>query len=67
MEDVLPLPEYKVFLPKGWFNSICASYIICMDPDLGMGWAALRRVACRCGPCKDQLMSPWAPWGYITM
>ncbi len=24
-----------------------------------MGWAALRRVACNCGPCKEQLERPW--------
>ncbi len=55
MADVLPLPDYKVVLPKGQFNGIHAHYNICMDPNLGMSWAALRWVVCSCGPCKDQL------------
>jgi hypothetical protein len=60
MRDVLPLPDYKVILPKGQFNGICAHYNIRTDPDLGMGWAVLRRVACSCGPCKDQqLQRSW--------
>ncbi len=59
MMDVPPLPDYKVVLPKGQFNGIRATYNnIPMDPDLGMGWAALRWVACGCGPCKDQLQRP---------
>jgi hypothetical protein len=37
MTDVPPLPDYKVVLPKGQFNSIHAHYNIRMDPDLGMG------------------------------
>jgi hypothetical protein len=37
MTDVLPLPDYKVVLPKGQFNGIRAHYNICMDPDLGIG------------------------------
>ncbi len=59
MTDVLPLPDYKVVLPKGQFNGIRAHYKIHTDPDLGMGWAVLRWVACGCGPCKDQLQRPW--------
>jgi hypothetical protein len=55
MENVPPLLDYKVVLPKGQFNSIHAHYNICTDPDLGMGWAAMHRVACGCGPCKDLL------------
>jgi hypothetical protein len=51
--DVLPLLDYKVVLPKGQFNGIHAHYNICMDPDLSMGWALVRWVACGCGPCKD--------------
>jgi hypothetical protein len=37
-----------------------------MDPDLSMGWAAVRWVACGCGPCKDQLQKPWVLRGNIT-
>ena len=45
---VPPIPDYKVVLPKGKFNSLRAHYNIRTDtdPDLGLGWAALRRVAC---------------------
>ncbi len=67
MENVLPLPDYKVVLPKGQFNSIHAHYNIRTDPDLGMDWAAVRRVACSCGPCKDQLKRPWVLGGSITV
>jgi hypothetical protein len=66
MMDVPPLPDYKVVLPKGQFNDIHAHYNIRTNPDLGMGWAAQRRVACSCGPCKDQLQRPWVLRGNIT-
>ncbi len=66
MENVPPLPHYKVVLPKGQFNGICAHYNIRTDPDLGMDWAAVRWVACGCGPCKDQLKRPWVLGGSIT-
>jgi hypothetical protein len=66
MMNVPPLPDYKVVLPKGQFNGIRAHYNIRTDPDLGMGWAALHRVACGCGPCKDQLKRPWVLRGDIT-
>jgi hypothetical protein len=66
MMDVPPLLDYKVVLPKGQFNGIPAHYNIHRDPDLGMGWAALRWVACGCGPCKDQLQRPWVLRGNIT-
>ncbi len=67
MTDVPPLPDYKVVLLKGQFNSICEHYNIRMDPDLGMGWAALCPVACGCGPCKDKLQRPWVLCGNITV
>ncbi len=63
MTDVPPLPDYKVVLPKGQFNSIHAHYNICMDMDFGMGWAALCWVACGCGPCKEQLQRLWVLQG----
>jgi hypothetical protein len=66
MTDVMPLLDYKVVLPKGHFNGICAHYNIRTDLDLGMGWAAVRRVACGCGPCKDQLQRLWLLRGSIT-
>jgi hypothetical protein len=67
MENVLSLPDYKVVLPKGQFNSIRAHYNIRMDPDLGMGWAAVHWVACGCGPCKNQLQRSWVLRGSITV
>jgi hypothetical protein len=65
MMDVPPLPDHKVILPKRQFNSIHAHYNICIDPDLGMGWAALRWVY-GCSPCKDQLQRPWVLHRNIT-
>ena len=43
---VPPILDYKVVLPKGKFNSLRAHYNIHTDPDLGLGWVALRQVAC---------------------
>jgi hypothetical protein len=60
MEDVLPL-EYKIEMEKGKYNGILAYYNIHTDPDLGIGWAPVRCVACKCGPCKAQLKIPWVP------
>jgi len=59
MDDVPPLPNYKVILPKGKFNGLRAHYNIHMDPDLGIDYVALRRVACSCELCKEQLGWPW--------
>jgi hypothetical protein len=59
MDDVPPLPDYKVILPRGNFNGLCAHYNIRTDPDLGIDYAALRCVACGCGLCKEQLGRLW--------
>ena len=62
MDDVAPIPDYTIKkFPPGQFNGLRAHYNIRTDPDLGVGWAALRRVACGCGPCKEQLKLPWVP------
>jgi hypothetical protein len=62
MDDVAPIPDYKlVFQTKGQFNGIRVHYNLRTDPDLGVGWVALRCVACGCGPCKEQLQTPWVP------
>ncbi len=53
MDDIPPLPDYKVILPKGKFNGLRTHYNIRTDPDLGIGFAALRRAACGCGLCKE--------------
>jgi hypothetical protein len=59
MDNVPPLPDYKVILPRGNFNGLRAHYNIRTDPDLGINYAALRRVTCGCGLCKEQLGWPW--------
>jgi hypothetical protein len=60
MDDVPPLPDYKVIMPKkGEFNGLRAHYNIRTDPDIGINYAALRRVACGCESCKEQLGRPW--------
>jgi hypothetical protein len=67
MENVPPLPDYKVVLPKGQFNGICAHYNIRTDLELCMDWAAVHWVACGCGPCKDQLKRLWVLGGSIAV
>ena len=61
MDDVPIIPDWKISFPKGKYNGIWAYYNIRTDPDMGIGWAALRRVACGCGSCKEQLKKPWMP------
>jgi hypothetical protein len=61
MDDVPPIPNFKIVFPKGKFNGLRAYYNIRTDPDLGLGFAALRRVACGCNACKEQLGMPWLP------
>lgn len=51
MNDVKAIPNFKIELEKGNYNGIRAYYNIRTDPDLGVGWVALRRVACGCGAC----------------
>ena len=48
-------------LSPGEFNGIRAHYNIRTDPQLGLRWAALRRVACGCAECAKQLALPWTP------
>ena len=59
MADVDPLPDHKVVLSPGEFHVLRAHYNIRTDPDLGLGWVALRRVACGCAECAAQLALPW--------
>jgi hypothetical protein len=59
MEDVPGIPDYKIKFPKGEFNGLRAYYNIRTDPELGLGYAAIRRVACGCASCKDQLRRAW--------
>jgi hypothetical protein len=41
MDDVPPIPSFKIEFPKGKFNGMRAYYNIRTDPDLGLGFAAL--------------------------
>ena len=59
MDDVPPIPNYKIEFAKGKFNGIHAYYTIRMDPDLGLGFAALHHDACGWDACKEQLLRPW--------
>ena len=59
MAEVPSIPEHKLVLEKGELNGLCAYYNILTDPDLGIGWAAIRRVACGCAACKAQLKMAW--------
>jgi hypothetical protein len=61
MEDVPPIPEYKIEMEKGKYDGIRVYCSIRTDPDLGIGWADVRPVAFGCGPCKLQLKMPWVP------
>ncbi len=31
MDDVPPIPNYKIIFPMGYFNGICAYYNVCTD------------------------------------
>jgi hypothetical protein len=59
MDNVPPIPNYKIVYLTGKYNGIRAYYNIRTDPDLGLGYAALWRVACGCDACKEQLGRPW--------
>ncbi len=61
MDDVPPIPNFKIAFPKGKINGLRAYYNIRMDPDLGLGFAALQGVACGCDACKEKLGMPWLP------
>ncbi len=61
MDDVDTIPHYIIKFPKGKINGLRAYYNIRTDPDLGLGFAALHRVACGCYACKQQLKMPWLP------
>jgi hypothetical protein len=59
MADVPLIPKYKLVLEKVKFGGNRAYYNICTDPDLGIGWAAIRWVVCGCVACKAQLKTAW--------
>ncbi len=61
MDDVDTIPLHKIEFPKGKFNGRRAYYKILTDPDLRLGFVGLRRVACGCDACKQQLKMPWLP------
>ena len=41
------------------FSGTKACYNYRADPDLGLGWIAVRRIPCACKACIDQLKLPW--------
>ena len=57
--DYQNIKRKLVGLPPGEHNGILGRYNLRTDPDLGMGWAALRHVPCACPPCVKQLQEPW--------
>ncbi len=61
MDDVPPIPNYKIEFPKGKVNGMHAYYNIRTEPNLGLGFGALHCVACGCNTCKEQLARPWMP------
>jgi hypothetical protein len=61
MDNVPPIPNYKIEFPKGKFNGIWAYYNMRTNSDLGLGFAALHCIACGCDACKEQLARPWLP------
>jgi hypothetical protein len=46
---------------KGKHNGLGSRYNIRTDPDLGVGFAAIRRIPCACDDCCDQLKKTWVP------
>jgi hypothetical protein len=46
---------------KGKHNGLGSQYNIRTDPDLGVGFAAIRRIPCACDVCYNQLKEPWIP------
>jgi hypothetical protein len=59
MDDVPPVPNYKIVFLKGKLNGIRVYYNIRTDPDLGLGCLALWCIACGYNACKEQLRRPW--------
>jgi len=57
--DFQNIKRRVVGLPPGEHNGILGRYNLWTDPDLGMGWAALRHVPCGCPTCVKQLQEPW--------
>ncbi len=61
MDDMHPIPNFKIEFPEGKFKRLHAYYNIRMDPNLELGFAALDHVTCGCNACKEQLARPWMP------
>jgi hypothetical protein len=61
-DEEIPFTNLKmktVGLPKGTYNGMGAMYNLRVDPSLGVGKAALRRIPCLCDGCLSQLKLPW--------
>ena len=67
MDDVPPIPKFKIEFPKEKFNGMCAYYNIRTDPGLGLGFAAFCRVVCGYNACKEQLTRLWTWMPHVDM
>jgi hypothetical protein len=46
---------------KGKHNGLGSRYNIHTNPDLGVGFTAIRQIPCTCDKCFDQLKTNWIP------
>ena len=61
-EEDIPFTNLKmktVGLPAGMYNGMGAMYNLRVEPSLGVGKAALRRIPCLCDGCLLQLKLSW--------
>ena len=53
------LKKVAIGFHSGKKNGLMMHYNLRFDPDLGTGWAAVRRIPCACDACIEQLKLPW--------
>jgi hypothetical protein len=51
----------KLLTGVGKHNGIRSMYNVRADPDLGVGYNAVRRIPCGCKVCTQQILAPWDP------
>ena len=51
----------KLLTGVGKHNGIRSMYNVRADPDLGVGYAAVRRIPCGCKTCTEQILQAWDP------
>jgi hypothetical protein len=51
----------KLLTGVGKHNGIQSMYNVRFDPDLGVGYTAVRCIPCRCETCTQQILQPWDP------